>query len=135
MTIVDCDWKHILLLIQSFTDDELSEVSGSVNIVLREQYVVLHSLAHLFQVLHVAMNRKPHGDSNVTGWYKEVCMCVCMYTRWHLSQYCCNCSVYVRMYRFKYTDQSILKRMWKRLWWADLITRKRRKLSILFSTR
>ena len=81
VTVVDCDWKHILLLMLNFTDDELSEVSRSVNIILREQYVVLHSFALLFQVLHVATNRKPHGDSNVMGWYKEVCMCVCMYTR------------------------------------------------------
>lgn len=48
VTVVDCDWKHITVLMQSFTDNEL------------------------YEVLHVATRKKSQGDSSVLNLYKEV---------------------------------------------------------------
>jgi hypothetical protein len=48
VTVVDCDWKHITILMQSFTPSELSEV------------------------LQVGTGKKSQGDSSVLSWYKEV---------------------------------------------------------------
>ena len=33
VTVVDCDWKHITVLMQSFTDNELYEVRNTGDIV------------------------------------------------------------------------------------------------------
>lgn len=48
VTVVDCHWKHVAILMQSFTNDELCEV------------------------LQVGTGKKSQGDSSVLSWYKEV---------------------------------------------------------------